>query len=113
MCLPEDLEKGFWQDIYKYEEEKNMPYVLSVERLALEKGIKIGIEQGIEQVELIGIRKSLLDTLEIKFEKIPKQIVEFINKIDNPEFLRSLLRNAIKYDSLDKFEEKMRLLPND
>ena len=43
MRLPEEMEADFWQEIRRYEEEENMPYVTSVERI----GVKKGIEQGI------------------------------------------------------------------
>jgi hypothetical protein len=38
MYLPEELNKSFWQEIRKYEEENLMPYVLSIERMALKEG---------------------------------------------------------------------------
>ncbi|MBW2708002.1 MAG: hypothetical protein JRD04_01750, partial [Deltaproteobacteria bacterium] len=38
MCLPEELEKGLWTEIQKYEEETKMEYVSSVERIGFRKG---------------------------------------------------------------------------
>jgi len=104
MRLPRDLENSFWQEVYKYEEEKKMPYMLSMERSALEKGIKQGIEQG----ELLGIKESLLDALETKYEKIPKKIAQSVNSVGNVDTLRALHRHAIKCGTLKEFEEKMK-----
>ncbi len=38
MSLPADMEKGLWTEIQKFEEETNMEYVTSVERIGMEKG---------------------------------------------------------------------------
>jgi len=46
--LPEELENEFWYEIKQYEEERRMPYVTSVERIGVKKGIEQGIIQGIE-----------------------------------------------------------------
>ena len=47
--LPVELQKEFRMNLNAIEEEKKMPYVTSVERLAREEGIEQGIEQGIER----------------------------------------------------------------
>ncbi len=48
MRLTPALEDKLWQDIQTLEGETKMPYVTSVERMAIERGYKKGIEQGIE-----------------------------------------------------------------
>ena len=40
---------GFREELERYEEENQMPYVTSIERLAREEGIEEGIQQGIQQ----------------------------------------------------------------
>jgi hypothetical protein len=40
MILPGGLEPVFWQELEAYEEERQMPYVTSVERIGMEKGIE-------------------------------------------------------------------------
>jgi len=47
--LPQELEERLWYEIQSYEEVQKMPYVTSVERIALRKGIQQGIERGIAQ----------------------------------------------------------------
>jgi len=98
MFLPEDLEKSFWDDMLEYEEEKKMPYVLSIERIAVEKGV----EQG--------IRKSLIKALELRFESVPTTLLEIINNITNIETLEELYIHAIKCESIEEFEEKMKAI---
>ena len=49
MQLPEELELELWQDIESIEGEISVKYVTSVERLAIARGERIGIEKGIER----------------------------------------------------------------
>ena len=51
MRLPDGLEQKLWQDIEQIEGETRMRYVISVERLATERGIQQGMQQGIQQGE--------------------------------------------------------------
>ncbi|XGA80969.1 hypothetical protein OR573_04770 [Halomonas sp. CH40] len=59
--LPRALEPEFVQAVYAIQEEKQMPYVNTIERLGIEKGEKLGIEKGeklgIEKGEKLGIEK--------------------------------------------------------
>ncbi len=48
MRLPPALEGLFWADVQKFEEERRMPYVTSVERMAIEKGRR---QQQLEDIE--------------------------------------------------------------
>ncbi|MCY2991119.1 MAG: transposase [Planctomycetota bacterium] len=42
MDLPPELERQFAEEIHRFEEERQMPYITSVERLAQEKGLEQG-----------------------------------------------------------------------
>jgi hypothetical protein len=55
MALPSELETQFRSMLYRYEQEKHMPYVTSMERLAKEEGIEQGLRDGVIQ----GIESSL------------------------------------------------------
>ena len=44
--LPDALERQFLESVYQLEESKKMPYVTSVERFGIEKGIQQGMQQG-------------------------------------------------------------------
>lgn len=43
--LPEELQKGFEEDLFSWEEEKRMPYITSVERSGIKKGEKHCLQQ--------------------------------------------------------------------
>ena len=44
--LPEDLEKEFMDELTAFEEQQNMPYVTSAERVGIQKGLQQGRREG-------------------------------------------------------------------
>jgi hypothetical protein len=44
--LPEDLDKEFREELIAFEEETQMPYVTSVERIGIQKGLEQGRKEG-------------------------------------------------------------------
>jgi len=44
--LPEDLDREFREELIAFEEETQMPYVTSVERIGIQKGLEQGRKQG-------------------------------------------------------------------
>jgi hypothetical protein len=67
MDLPEALEQQVWQDLLQLEEEKHMPYITSVERLALKKGKAEGHAEGKAEGRAEGKAETLLQILERRF----------------------------------------------
>ncbi|MDQ1327143.1 MAG: hypothetical protein QG641_423, partial [Candidatus Poribacteria bacterium] len=95
MYLPEELNKSFWQEIHEYEEENLMPYVLSIERTALQEGM---------QQE---VRRLLLQILKIKFETISVNLIERVNSIADTDTLEILHHHAVLCNSIEDFESKL------
>ena len=87
MALPQELEDQFDDELSAFEEERKMQYVTSIERRAK--------------------RVAVLEVLETRFSPIPSELSERINQINDPNFLSSLLRNAVMAESLDVFEEAL------
>jgi hypothetical protein len=110
MRLPDDLEKDFWQEISRYEEEKKMPYVSSVERIGIQKGIRQGIQQGIQQGTLQGRREGLREAIEmglsLKFGENGLRLMSAIQKMEDTERL-NLIKETIKRTSDLKEIENM------
>lgn len=52
----------------------------------------------------------LLETLEMKFEALPKELIKIINSIKNTETLRILHHHAMKCNTIDDFKENMRTI---
>lgn len=100
LALPEDLERRFDEEITHYEEEKQMTYITSVER--------IGIQKGIQQGRLQNAQEAVLDALEARFAMVSSAIVGAIHEIEDLSLLKHLLKQAITVDSLSAFEETLK-----
>ena len=72
--LPRGLEAEFWQELSTYEEERRMPYVTSVERIGIAKGIKEG--------KIEGQRSLLLTQLDRKLGKLSDSTIKNISTLD-------------------------------
>ena len=65
--LPEDLEKEFMDELTAFEEQQNMPYVTSAERVGIQKGLQQGLEQGRQEGRKEGEAAILLRQIALKF----------------------------------------------
>ena len=98
MRLPDEMEEMFWTEIQAYEEEKNMPYVSSVEKI----GIKKGIQQGIQQGKREGVLEAIELGLTIKFGINGLRLLPAVRAIENMDRLE-MIKEAIK--ATDKLDE--------
>ncbi len=73
MTLPDELQKEFNQEITQYEQEMNMRYVTSIERL--------GEERGEQRGELKGIQKVLLRQLNHRLGEIQPALIEQVHQL--------------------------------
>ncbi|MEQ9486461.1 transposase [Coleofasciculus sp. F4-SAH-05] len=92
IALPKREEDRLWQEIQTLEEERKMPYITSVERIGIRKGLQQG-QQG-----------AIIRILEVRLKNIPQKLRTLIGKIDNLEVLETLLVQAVTTQSLDAFE---------
>ncbi len=92
IALPKTEEDRLWQEIQTLEEERKMPYITSVERIGIKKGLQQGRQEDIVRI------------LEVRFENIPQKLREIIGKIEALEVLETLLVQAVTTQSLDTFE---------
>ena len=99
MALPEELDRGFWQELSRYEKEKKMPYVTSIERIGIQQGIETGIQQGIRQGIQQGIREGLTEGIELglslRFGDQGLTMMPAIRAIQDCERLRTI-KDAIR-----------------
>jgi hypothetical protein len=93
--LPKAAETQFLREIQHFEEENQMPYITSFERLGHERGVTEGIVQNRREV--------ILEVLEVKFGEIPTEVIQKINQIEDPSLLKTLLRQAIALGSVKQF----------
>jgi hypothetical protein len=90
MALPKELQREYREEIIRYEEEKQMEYITTIERM--------GIEQGLPQ----GISRQLLRVLSVRFGEAADTVREKLMKL-NVEQLDALTDKAISARSLDEF----------
>lgn len=95
MSLSDNVAKEFDTELTKFEEELEMPYVTSIERH--------GIEKGIEQGKLIGVREVVIDILRERFGRVPKSLASRIEGLDDMTALAKLLRWASTTESIKNF----------
>jgi len=101
--LPEAAEQEFKKEIQDFEEENQMPYITSVERLARQEGLSLGISQGIAEGIIQKGREDVLEVLEVRFQDVPTEIIRKINEIQDPALLKTLHRQAIALGSVEQF----------
>lgn len=85
MSLPQELEQEFWQEVIHLEEESRMPYITSVERIGIQKGI----EQSQQQMRQI-LLESIELGLELKFGSEGLSLLPEISLLEDVEQLRAI-----------------------
>jgi hypothetical protein len=93
MELPVELQEGFRQELHKFEEARHMPYVTSIERLAMKEGARAEL--------LETIRAGLKD----RFGSAGSRLMGRVRAVDDLPRLRILARALIKAESLQAFRD--------
>ena len=99
--LSPEGERRIYEELHR-EEVRAMPYVTSWERIAMEKGL----EQGLQQGRLEDAREMVLEALEIRFGELSPDLEKGIMDIGDREELRRLLRLAVQAESVRAFREQ-------
>jgi hypothetical protein len=86
MELPPELEQSFRVEIYRFEEERRMPYVTSVERLARQEGLAEGRQEGLIE----GLQEGITLALESKFGSASKKLLRKVRQLNDVERLRGV-----------------------
>ena len=91
MTLPDRLEREFQTELRQYQEERQMPYVTSIERLAKEEGQREIIE----------------NILKVRFSSLDEQVTSIINSLLalSPEKYTRLLLELSLEDLLTRFSK--------
>lgn len=105
LVLPDAAERQFRTLLYRYEEDRAMTYVTSIERDAIQQGLEQGRELGLEQGLEQGLREAILATLEVRFAVTPDDIASALNQVSSVATLKALQRQAITIPSLDQFRQ--------
>ncbi|MGO9471234.1 MAG: hypothetical protein ACLQIB_47530 [Isosphaeraceae bacterium] len=89
LSLPPELEHSFRDELGRFEEERRMPYVTTIERLARQEGRAEGLQAGI------------LALLETKFQRVGAKYKREVRALRDVERLEAPLRAATQAKTLD------------
>jgi hypothetical protein len=92
MDLPADEQQGFRKEIFQWEQERRMPYITSIERMGLEKGLEKG--------HLEATQKNIATSLQIRFGAPGKRLVSRVRKISDLDQLQTLFEAILKAEDL-------------
>ncbi|MBY0522636.1 MAG: hypothetical protein K2R98_04535 [Gemmataceae bacterium] len=101
MDLPRAMKQQFEQAVHEFEKEKQMPYISSIERSAIQKGLERGREEGLREGLLAGLALGL----ELKFGARGKRLMARVRRIEDVAALQSFqlaLKSAASLDELRK-----------
>jgi hypothetical protein len=91
MTLPLELDLNFKAELERFEAEQQMTYITSIERIGIAKATQ----------------KYIAQILTIRFEDIPTELVEKLNKLYDIELLNQLLEKAVTTGSISEFEQQL------
>jgi predicted transposase YdaD len=72
------LDTEFWQELKEFEQERNMTYVTTGERIGYERGIEEGEQKG----EQKGEQRLILKQLQRRFGELPSEAIASIQSLD-------------------------------
>jgi hypothetical protein len=98
--LTGELDLEFRHQLKHSEPTKTMPFVTTLERVAMEEGLSKGISQG----QLLALRESIRDLLEERFGHTPPDIAARLEQESDASLLRSWNRRAATIESAAAFQ---------
>ena len=81
------------------EEKEAMPHITAIERLSLNEGLQKGRQEG----RLDALHRAVLETLELRFERVPEGLREAVEEICDADHLARLFRKAVLCSDLEDF----------
>jgi hypothetical protein len=97
MPLPEELDESFDSELDRFEEENQMEYVTSIERVRSKRAMREGHPKGL----LEGIALAL----DAKFGAAGLKVLRKTRALDDVAALRKFARFLMKAESLDEVRE--------
>lgn len=110
MHLPSALEQAFSEELNQYEQEVNMKYVTSIERLGIKQGRQEGILEGRQEGRQEEAERLLLRLLHRRFGDLSPEIQARVKGL-SVEKLEQLMDVAIDVDSVEQLVDHLPALP--
>ena len=105
LALPPDLEEATRRAIERIEEERQVAYITSIERIGRAEGLAEGREEGLAEGRREGKREMLRRQIALRFGTLPAALEEHIVAADEPT-LDTLLERVITVPTLDGLEAR-------
>ena len=111
--LPEMEEAIFRHTVIGYMKEKKMvntmiPWEKVAYKDGLETGLKTGLEKGVVKGLLQKSQEAIIVVLTTRFDTVPQSCLRSIKKLSDINVLESLLRTAVKAESLAEFKKVLK-----
>jgi hypothetical protein len=108
MKLTGPVAEEFREELRRFEQERKMPYVTSIEQLAKQEGVEEGREQGLEQGLVEGLHSGIESVLEVRFGPTAADLMPEIQAVHTPNRLRMILQAAKTSPSPDELRKLLR-----
>jgi hypothetical protein len=89
MVLPEELQREFKEELWRYQEDSQMPFLSRIELDA----------------KLETLRENVITILEVRLGEVPPELREVINTLQDVSVLTQLLKQAIAIPSIEEFQQ--------
>ena len=111
--LPKEFQQTFWQDIHAFEEERRMPYVTSIERMARKEGRKEGRQlgrkegrkEGKQEGIIEGLQMAITALLQTKYGAAGMRLLPKVQTVQEVEQLRALTRAVHGANTLEEVKQ--------
>lgn len=101
--LPDNLKQAFHNELAQYEQEKQMPYVTSIERMGIERGRKEGRQEG--------ERSLILRQLTRRVGDVPESLTDRIQVL-SIEQLETLAEDLLDFQGLEDLTNWFKSIEN-
>ncbi|HZU36343.1 MAG TPA: hypothetical protein VFA18_10570 [Gemmataceae bacterium] len=91
MELPPALEQQMRHELQQYEEEKQMPYISSIERIGREEGRQEGRLEGRQEGRTEGLLRGIETALALRFGEAGVRLLPEVRLLHDPDRLEAIL----------------------
>lgn len=102
MVLPDNYDRLLEDELVTIEEEDEMPFESTLERIYRKRGIEIGLQKG-RREGIRTARELVVEAMAERFGKVPPKIVRAVGKVNDADELKKLLRWSLNATSLNSF----------
>ncbi len=82
MLLPERLELEFWRELKQFEQDRNMTYITTGERIGYDRGIEVGEQRGEQKGEQRGEQRLVLRLLQRRLGELPPEAIASVQSLN-------------------------------